>query len=139
MFPEGVGCRRAFRRDGFAAPLTNALLEDSSSAIDKLWKQRGYDPKKPAVTKARLGYALDTYEATAWVALGAAHLPLLSQPEAMLIGKRIQNIIGASGTIGAKLVKLRKRGKVTVPQCEALLRQPVSYTHLRAHETLMNL
>ena len=32
-------------------------------------------------------------------------MPLLSEPEAWTIGKRIQNIIGASGTIGAKLLK----------------------------------
>ena len=31
--------------------------------------------------------------ATAWLALGATHKPLMSQPEAWAIGKRIQNII----------------------------------------------
>ena len=47
MFPEGVGGRRAFARDGTAAELTNELLENASKAIEKLWNQRGYDPKKP--------------------------------------------------------------------------------------------
>ena len=36
------------------------------------------------------------------------NLPLLSQPEAALIGKRITNIIGASGPVGSKLKALRK-------------------------------
>ena len=50
MFPEGVGGRRAFARDGTAAELTNELLENASKAIEKLWNQRGYYPKKPADT-----------------------------------------------------------------------------------------
>ena len=57
MLPEGVGRRRAFVKTGTAAPLTNELLENSKLAVEKLWKQRGYDPKKPEVIKARLGYA----------------------------------------------------------------------------------
>ena len=122
MFPEGVGAPKAFPRDGRKAVITNGLLENASTAIEQFWKQRGYDPKKPEVIKARLGYALDRYEAAAYLALGAAHLPLLSQPEAWTIGKRIKNIIGASGTVGAKLAKLRKRGKATAPQVAALLR-----------------
>eukprot|EP00966_Prymnesium_polylepis_P055125 1274690-Prymnesium_polylepis.1 len=96
--------------------MTNELLENALEAIKELWRQRGYDPKKPELTKERLGYALDKYEATAWVALGAAHLPLLSPSEAWTIGKRIINIVGPSGSIGSKLQALRKRGKVTAPQ-----------------------
>ena len=45
----------------------------------------------------------------------------VSQPEAWAIGKRIINVIGSSGTIGAKLKALRKRGKATAPQVAALL------------------
>jgi hypothetical protein len=63
IFPEGVGGRRAFKREGDAAEMTNELLENSRTAIERLWNQRGYDPKKPEVIKARLGYALDKYEA----------------------------------------------------------------------------
>ena len=44
MFPEGVGGRRAFVRDGAAAEMTNELLENAWIAIKELWKQRGYDP-----------------------------------------------------------------------------------------------
>jgi hypothetical protein len=62
MLPEGVGRRKAFVKTGTAAPLTNELLENSKLAVDKLWKQRGYDPKKPDVIKARLGYACDQYD-----------------------------------------------------------------------------
>ena len=79
MFPEGQGRPRAFARDGAAAEKTNELLENVTVAIEKLFKQRGYDPKKPAEVKAKLGYALDRYEAAAYLATGAMHLPLLSQ------------------------------------------------------------
>ena len=122
MFPEGIGAPKAFVRDGSAAVLTNGLLETGHDAIVKLWKRRGYDPKKPDVIKARLGYALDKYEATARLVLGAAHLPALLPSEAWTIGKRIVNIVGNSGSIGSQLKVLRKRGKVTAPQVTALLR-----------------
>ena len=59
MFPEGQGTRRAFVRDYAAAEKTNELLENALFAIEKLWEQRGYDPKKPDVIKAKLGYELE--------------------------------------------------------------------------------
>ena len=124
MFPEGLGAPRAFAKEGAAADKTNELLENATIVIDHLFKRRGYDPKKPEEVKAKLGYALDRYEAAAYVVTGAMHLPLLSQPEAMVIGKRITNIIGASGSVGAKLIKLRKRGKVAASQVTALLLAP---------------
>ena len=97
MFPEGQGGPRAFAKDGAAKEKTNELLENAMTAIEELFKQRGYDPKKPEEVKAKLGYALDRYEAAAYLVTGAMHLPLLSQPEAWTIGKRIKNIIGESG------------------------------------------
>ena len=124
MFPEGQGGPRAFTKDGDAKEKTNELLENALLAIEKLFKQRGYDPKKPEEKKARLGYALDMYEAAAYLLTGAMHLPLISQPEAWTIGKRIKTIIGASGPIGSKLIKLRKRGKAAAPQIAALLQAP---------------
>lgn len=126
MFPEGQGGRRRFAKDGAAAEMTNELLDNATSAIFELFKQRGYNPKKPEEVKAKLGYALDRYEGAAYLVTGAMHLPLLSQPEAVLIGKRINNIIGASGPIGSKLIKLRKRGKAAAPQITALLRAPAT-------------
>ena len=93
MFPEGHGAPRAFARDGTAAKKTNELLENASAAVDKLFEQRGYDPKKPEQLKASLGYALDRYEAAAYLFTGALHLPLLSPQEARTIGKRIANVI----------------------------------------------
>ena len=76
---------------------------------------------RPEVIKARLGYACDQYEAVAYVVTGAIHKPLISHAEAKWLGKRIQNIIGKSGSIGKQLKLLRKRGKTTASQVAALL------------------
>ena len=123
MFPEGVGAPKAFAKVGTtAAKLTNGLLEIAKDATDAFFKQRGYKPTTPAATKAKLGYALDKYETAAYLVTGAMHLPLISKFEAWFIGKRINNIIGASGTIGSQLKPLRKRGKAAAPQVAALLR-----------------
>ena len=70
MIPEGVGAVRAFAKDGAPAEKTNELLVNAGLAVEKLWKQRGYDPRKPEVIKAKLGYALDTYEAAAYLVTG---------------------------------------------------------------------
>ena len=122
MFPEGQSTRpTAVKKEGGALPLIIALLINAKAAVASLFKARGYHPKKPEVTKAKLGYALDQYEATAYLVTSRLKKPLLSQPEAKLIGKRIENIIGDSGTIGAKLKALRKRGKGRSPQYAALL------------------
>lgn len=121
MFPEGVGAPRAFVKDAGAVEKTNELLENATNAIKRLWEQRGYDPKKPDEIKSKLGYPLDKYEAVAYLVTGALSLPLLSPQEAGMVGKRINNVIGVSGTIGAKLKALRRRGKSTMPQCDALL------------------
>ena len=45
MLPEGHGGSKAFAKEASAAPLTNGLVENGALAIDKLWQQRGYDPK----------------------------------------------------------------------------------------------
>ena len=121
MFPEGQCRPRAVTMDGGAAPLINALLINAKAAVASMWKARGYDPKKPEVTKARLGYALDQYEATAYVVTNRLKLPLLSLLEAKTIGKRIENVVGTSGTVGAKLKKLRQRGKGKSPEYTALV------------------
>ena len=82
MFPEGTGRPMAFAKGECAAAKTNELLENATAAIEALFKQRGYDPKKPKEVKTKLGYALDRYEAAAYLVAGAMHLPLISQPEA---------------------------------------------------------
>ena len=105
MFPEGAGAPRAMAKDGTAAKKTNELLVNAREAIDELWKQRGYDPKKPEETKAKLGYALDREEAVGYVVTGAMHLPRLSPEEARTIGKRVVSIVGASGCSSRSIVE----------------------------------
>ena len=105
-------------------PFINALLVNAKKGVFALWQARGYDPVKPEITKAKLGYALDQYEATAYVVANRLKLPLLSPIEAKYIGKRIENIVGKSGTVGAKLKQLRKRGKGKAHEVAALLQAP---------------
>lgn len=126
MFPEGQGAPRAMAKDGGAADKTNELLVNARDAIDELWKQRGYDPKKPEQTKARLGYALDREEAVGYVVTGAMHMPRLSPDEARAVGKRVVALIGASGAVGSKLKAWKKRGKAAAPQIAALLHAPAT-------------
>ena len=121
MFPEGQGAPRAMTKDGAAAEKSNELLVNAKEAVDEFWKQRGYDPKKPELTKARLGYALDKEETVGYVVTGAMNLPRLSPDEARAIGKRVVALVGASGTVGCKLKALKKRGKAAAPQIAALL------------------
>ena len=105
MFPLGKGAPRAMPKDGDAAPLIHALLFNAKKAVETLWKQRGWDPKKPEKTKADLGYALDQEEAAAYVVTSALHMPLLSPLEARYMlflrdfGGRFQSSgFGASGS-----------------------------------------
>ena len=126
IFPEGAGAPRAMPRRGVAAQKTNGLLENVKKAIDALWKQRGYDPKKPALTKARLGYALDKEEAAGYVVTGAMNLPRHSAEEARAIGKRLVSIVGESGSVGARLKALRKRGTAAAGEVAALLGEEAS-------------
>ena len=79
MFPEGQGKPRTVTKDGGAAPLINALLINAKAAVASMWKARGYDPKKPEATKARLGYALDKEEAIGYLVTGVLHLPRLAR------------------------------------------------------------
>ena len=121
MFPLGKGAPRAMPKVDGAAPLIHTLLFNAKNAVDALWKQRGWDPKKPEKTKAALGYALDQEEAAAYVVTSALHKPLLSPIEARYIGRRINNLAGPCGSITSKLAKLRKRAKAAAPQVAALL------------------
>lgn len=123
-FAAPDGRRHVPRGPGCPAEKSNELLVNAKEAVDELWRQRGLDPKKPELTKARLGYALDKEEAVGYVVTGAMHLPRLSPDEARAIGKRIVALVGASGTIGSKLKALKKRGKAAAPQIAALLQTP---------------
>ena len=90
QLPPALGLK--WRKTGTTAPAKGQELENAKLAVEKLWKQRGYDPKKPEAIKARLGYACDQYEASAYLVTGALHKPLISHEEAKYVGKRIHNI-----------------------------------------------
>ena len=51
MFPLGKGAPRAMPKDGDAPPLILMLLFNAKKAVEELWKQRGWHPKKPENTK----------------------------------------------------------------------------------------
>ena len=112
MFPEGLGSPNLTANDGATAPLTVALLVNTKGAIFELWKLRGYDPKKPALIKQRLGYMLDKEEAAGYVL--AALLPVrLRAPvneHTRAIGKRAVAAVLPGGTIGKELASASKRG-----------------------------
>ena len=110
MFAEGLGRRRAVSKIGAPAPLINALVVNTKSAIDRLWKVRGYLDMTPDEIMARLGYRLDREEAKGYVLTSALHLPLLSPREARFIGRRIDNSLAAKAALGKKLAEHRKRG-----------------------------
>ena len=63
MFPEGVSEPKLTAEIDKAAKLTNGLYIDAKAAVVAFWKARGYDSKKPAITKEKLGYALDQEDA----------------------------------------------------------------------------
>lgn len=118
MFPEGHGKPVATTLSGKAAPFTNALVVNSKAASDELWKRRGYDPKTPDVTKARLGYRLDREEVAGWVLTRALKLPLLSPSEARCIGKRVGNSLLPKAALG-KAIAQHKNEEARQQHCRA--------------------
>ena len=109
MFQEGLGRVRAEPKHGSPAPLINELYVNATTAINKLWKERGYDPKYPEQIKARLGYALDRIEAVTYIVMASLHLPLITSEEAQTIDVRMHGIPSPTGTIGKKLAEAKKR------------------------------
>lgn len=110
MFPEGLGRPRAAPKVGAPAPLINALVVNTKSAIDELWRVRGYVPLSPDEIKARLGYRLDREEAKGYVLTNALHLPLLAPIEARYIGRRVDNSLAKKAALGKQLAEHKKRG-----------------------------
>ena len=79
MFPEGQGKPNAKAKLAAVVPMINELFVNAKSAVSKFFKARGYDPKRPAYTKEKLGYALDQYEAIAYITTRVMGYPLLSR------------------------------------------------------------
>ena len=105
MFPEGHGRVRAFPRAGGVAPLINALLVNAKSAIDTLWKQRGYIKMTPDQIKARLGYRLDREEGVGYLVTSSLGM-WVDADWTRAIGKRVGNAFGPKAALGKAL----KRG-----------------------------
>ena len=123
MFPEGQGKRNAKAKLKVTSPNTNALFVNAKAAVDKFFKARGYDPRRPAYVKEKLGYALDQYEAIACTTTRALGYPLLSFEEAAIMGKRCNNLLTP---LEKKLKEMRKRGARTAAERAALLAAPAA-------------
>jgi hypothetical protein len=124
MFPEGEGAARLMAQFDKTVHKTNGLLVDAKAAVQSFWKARGYDPKKPDITKQKLGYALDQEEALGCVVVRAMGLEPLFDNYERVIGKRVNN---ALTPLNAKLKALKKSGarcegdKLTLLQASAAL------------------
>ena len=123
MFPEGQGKRNAKAKLKAISPKTNALYVNAKAAVDKFFKARGYDPRRPAYVKEKLGYALDQYEAIAYTTTRAMGYPLLSPEEAKTIGKRCNNLLTP---LEKRLKEMRKRGARAAAERTALLAAPAA-------------
>lgn len=109
MFPEGQGKPNAKAKLAAVVPMINELFVNAKSAVSAFFKARGYEPTRPAYTKEKLGYALDQYEAIAFVTLRVTGHPLLAPEgeEARIIAKRCNNLLTP---IEKKLKGMRKLG-----------------------------
>ena len=85
---------------------------------ESFWKARGYDPKKPEITKQKLGYALDQEECVGSLVVRAMGLEPLFENYARVIGKRVNNMLTP---LDAKLKALKKSGARGEPDRLALL------------------
>ena len=123
MFPEGVGAAQLMAEFDKKADKTNGLLVDAKAAVVSFWKARGYDPKKPEITKQKLGYALDQEEALGCLVVRAMGRAPLFENYQRVIGKRVNN---ALTPLNAKIKTLKKSGARGEPDRLALLQAPAT-------------
>ena len=121
MFPEDQGKPNASAKLGSVVPKTNELFINAKRAVSAFFQVRGYDPKRPQYTKERLGYALDQYEAIAFVTTRVIGYPLLAPEgeEVRTLAKRCNNLLAPLET---KLKAMRKLGARAAGERAALLR-----------------
>ena len=95
MFPEGQGKPNAKAKLKGVVPKINALFVNAKEAVSKFFKARGYDPKRPQYTKEKLGFALDQYEAIAFVTVRVMGYALFAPEgeEVRTIAKRCNNLL----------------------------------------------
>ena len=95
MFPEGQGKPNAAAKLVAVVPMINELFVNAKAAVFKFFQARGYDPRRPKYTKEKLGYALDQYDAIAFVTMRAMGYPLLAPEgeEVVTLGKRCNNFL----------------------------------------------
>ena len=118
MFPEGVGAAVLTVEVDKVAKQINGLLVDAKAAVKSFWTARGYDPKRPEITKQKLGYALDQEEALGALVVRAMGMAPLFDNYARVIGKRVNNMLTPVNT---KLKALKKSGARAEPDRLALL------------------
>lgn len=95
MFPEGQGKPNSKAKLSAVVPMVNVLFVNAKAAVSTFFTARKYDPKRPAYTKEKLGYALDQYEAIAFVTTRVMGYPLLEPEgeEVWAFAKRCNNLL----------------------------------------------
>ena len=121
MFAEGEGEPKLTAKVDTVAKMVNGLLVDAKKAVVEFWKARGYDPKKPEITREKLGYALDQEDALGGVVVRAMGLKPLFTGYQGVVGKRVNNMLTPLNT---KLKTLRRYGARAEPDRLALLQAP---------------
>ena len=123
LFPEGEGEANLAASIDKIAKQTNGLLVDAKAAVQSFWKARGYDPKKPEITKQKLGYALDQEEALGCLVVRAMGLKPLFDNYARVVGKRVNN---ALTPLNARIKVLKKSGARGEPDRLTLVQAPAA-------------
>jgi hypothetical protein len=97
MFPEGTGKPKAKAKLKGVVPMVNALFVNAKEAVGKFFKARGYDSKRPQYTKEKLGFALDQYEAIAFVTVRVMGYALFAVGRGRLPPRHLQLVRAAAG------------------------------------------
>ena len=109
MFPEGQGKPNSKAKLSAVVPMVNVLFVNAKAAVSTFFTARKYDPKRPAYTKEKLRYALDQYEAIAFVTTRVMGYPLLETCRSMAVsGEATATSVGVTRTLVTRVIVSQK-------------------------------